>query len=252
METNSMAPPSREFSLEGYRQLLHQFKDRSYRFIGFHELSPSGPEVILRHDIDLSLEHAVAMAELEAEESVQASYYLLVGSEFYNILSPLSRLAVNRLVELGHEVGLHFDASVCGNQSDEIEALAKFECSLLEELTGQPVRSIAFHRPAKLFQGNPDNLAGCLHSYQPRFFSEIDYCADSAGSWRYGHPVDRDSVKQGKAIQLVTHPIWWNFGPAIDTIEKVENFRQTRDEFLKGELGRNLTPYAEYLREKKA
>ena len=240
-----------DFSLDGYRQLLHQLREREYRFCSFHDLQTDRADIVLRHDIDLSLEHAVNLATLEAEEGVQASYYVLACSEFYNLLTPSSRAALKRLVELGHEVGLHLDASISNEQNGDLESIATLECHLIESVLGEPVRSISFHRPAKQYLDNADNLAGRLHAYQPRFFSDIDYCADSTGCWKYGHPLDRESVKQGKPIQLVTHPIWWGLDPTPSVIEKIEAFRQSREDFFVEELGRNLAPYAEYLKGRK-
>ena len=52
-----------EFSLAHYRELLEAAKGGGYRFAGF-DRPPGGGDLILRHDVDLSLEAAVAMAEI--------------------------------------------------------------------------------------------------------------------------------------------------------------------------------------------
>ena len=44
--------------------------------------------MILRHDVDLSLDAALRMAELEAEAGAAATYFLMTRSEFYNLDSP--------------------------------------------------------------------------------------------------------------------------------------------------------------------
>ena len=63
--------------------------------------------MILRHDVDLSLDAALRMAELEAEAGAAATYFLMTGSVFYNLGSPEGERALGRLRELGHRVGLH-------------------------------------------------------------------------------------------------------------------------------------------------
>lgn len=68
---------------------------------------------------------------------------------------------------------------------------------------------LSFHRPARAWIDNPAELAGMAHTYQPRFFSDIGYCSDSRGGWHHGPPLDHDAVKAGRALQLLTHPIWW-------------------------------------------
>ena len=47
------------------------------------------------------------------------------------------------------------------------------------------------------------------HTYEPKFVKDIGYCSDSRGGWHHGHPLSHSSVKEGKALQLLTHPIWW-------------------------------------------
>src|SRR5213075_2207995 len=41
--------------------------------------------LLLRHDVDMSLDAALAMAELEAERGVAATYFLMTRGEFYNL-----------------------------------------------------------------------------------------------------------------------------------------------------------------------
>ena len=41
--------------------------------------------MISRHDIDYSIEKAVELAALEAEENVKSTYFVLLSSEFYNL-----------------------------------------------------------------------------------------------------------------------------------------------------------------------
>lgn len=68
-----------------------------------------GPGIYLRHDIDHNIEHAVAFGEWEAAQGIRASYYVLHTEWYYQDEARLRR-GMERLVELGHEVGLHQDA----------------------------------------------------------------------------------------------------------------------------------------------
>ena len=63
--------------------------------------------MLLRHDVDLSLDAALRMAEVEAAAGAQATYFLMTGSVFYNLASHEGERAIARLRELGHRVGLH-------------------------------------------------------------------------------------------------------------------------------------------------
>jgi hypothetical protein len=94
------------FDLDHYRELLEAAKAGGYRF-AFFETAPQPGTVILRHDVDLSLDAALRMAELEADAGARATYFLMTGSVFYNLSSAEGERTLERLRELGHRVGLH-------------------------------------------------------------------------------------------------------------------------------------------------
>ncbi|MGZ4395766.1 MAG: hypothetical protein ACXVZ2_10440, partial [Gaiellaceae bacterium] len=79
--------------LEHYRELLEAIRAGGYRF-AFFDRPPEPGTVILRHDVDLSLDAALTMAELEAEAGAAATYFLMTRSEFYNLDSPSGAAAV--------------------------------------------------------------------------------------------------------------------------------------------------------------
>ena len=94
------------FDLTHYSEILEAAKTGGYRFTTFDE-SPEPGHLFLRHDIDLSLDAALRMAELEAEHEVRTTYLLMTESIFYNLASSEGVSAIARLRELGHAVGLH-------------------------------------------------------------------------------------------------------------------------------------------------
>jgi hypothetical protein len=94
------------FDLGHYRELLDSATAGGYRW-AFFDTPPEAGTIILRHDVDLSLDAALRMAELEAEAGAGATYFLMTRSEFYNLDSESGRAAIARLRELGHRVGLH-------------------------------------------------------------------------------------------------------------------------------------------------
>ncbi len=238
------ASDDRAFSLEGYRQLLRGLKAIGYRCATFSDIDCAGRDMVLRHDVDLCLGSAVRIAEIEAEESIQSTYYVLLNTEFYNPASMQGRGALRRLLELGHRIGLHFDAAAFPDRAAELEVAAERECALLENLSGSSVDYISFHRPASQLLGRQGRLAGRLHAYQPAFFKDILYVTDSEGRWRFGHPLDHPDVQQGAALQLLTHPIWWT-APGAGPIEKLEWFRESLAKRTRSNMAMNLKPFAE-------
>ena len=200
---------STDFSPVAYRSLLAALLDRGYDVRGYADAVPDQRHLILRHDIDLSLDAALPIAEIERALGLKAHYFVLVRTELYNLFSAAGRDALRRLTALGHDIGLHLDASLYENATAMLGKAAEEECAVLAAATGAPVTVISFHRPAQALLGYPDTLAGRVHAYQPRFFTQMGYCSDSRGAWHYGHPLDHAAVREGRALQLLTHPVWW-------------------------------------------
>ncbi|MDP9492495.1 MAG: hypothetical protein M3P42_09920 [Actinomycetota bacterium] len=175
------------FSLEHYRELLQAARDGGYRWAVFGE-EPEPGDLILRHDVDLSLEAALRMAELEAEIGARSTYFLMTQSVFYNLGSSEGRRALNRLRELDHGVGLH---AVWPN----IELDDRFD----------PV--VAWHNP------NPDYMSelveGAVNVMQPPYFEADHYRSDSNQRWRHGCPHDELRNGSFEWLQLLIHPEVW-------------------------------------------
>src|SRR5207248_1059376 len=106
----ALPAPEREmscaFDFEHYRELLEAAKAGGYRW-AFFDGEPEAGTILLRHDVDLALDAALRMAEVEAEAGAAATYFLMTRSEFYNLDSPSGQAAIERLGALGHRVGLH-------------------------------------------------------------------------------------------------------------------------------------------------
>lgn len=63
----------------------------------------------IRHDVDHDLDLAVRFAEMEHEAGIRSCYFLLHSAMYWVPCSEMLKRA-KRLVELGHEVGIHVDA----------------------------------------------------------------------------------------------------------------------------------------------
>lgn len=214
-----------EFSITAYGDLVRALLGRGYDVRGFADAEPDARHLILRHDIDMSIEAAVPIAEAEAALGVSSAYFVLVRSEIYSPFTPDGAGALARIGSLGHEIGLHFDAALYTEAT--IDEAAARECAMLETFIGRPVRTISFHRPHASLLGREGALAGRRHAYEPRFFRDMGYCSDSRGSWRHGHPLAHEAVTAGRALQLLTHPIWWQDPPAAP-VARLDNFLNAR------------------------
>ena len=175
------------FSIGHYGELLEAAKAGGYRF-GHFDAVPERGDLLLRHDVDLSLDAALRMAELEAEAEVTSTYFLMTQSVFYNLASPEGTRALNRLRELGHGVGLH--AVWPGAELDE-----RFDAV------------VAWHNPDPDYMSEP--LNGAVNVMQSPFFAPDNYRSDSNQRWRHGCPHHELSRGEFEWLQLLIHPEIW-------------------------------------------
>ena len=178
-----------EFSLEHYRDLLRSARDGGYRWAGF-DVPPAEGVVILRHDVDLSLDAALALAEAEAEEGAWSTWFLMTRSVFYNLASSEGERAIARLHELGHRVAHHA-------VYPHVDLDDRFD----------PV--VAWHNPDPAYMGSP--IDGAVNVMEPPFFDPGHYRSDSNQRWRHGCPHEPLARGEFEWLQLLTHPEIWAF-----------------------------------------
>jgi hypothetical protein len=129
------------------------------------------------------------------------------------------------LIRLGHEVALHFDMDEHGRlrHASIADVLVDIEqnCRVLSDLTGQPVRSVSFHRPMPQFLKGEFTVAGRTNAYSAVLMES--YMSDSKGEWRHGEPLPRLRAAVAPVLQLLVHPIWWGVRPMTPR-ERLEAF----------------------------
>lgn len=242
-----MSGPLAEFCRDDYVAVLEGFLDQGYAFGDLEGLARGGRVAFSRHDVDLSLSHALDMARVEHGLGVRGTYYFLVSTRFYNLASAESRAMLRELVGMGHEVGLHFDATKYAPDRASLAAGAEAECAILEAMSGAPVTSLSFHRPAPALLGLEGRFAGRPHTYEPRFFKDVAYVSDSNGGWHHGHPFDHPAFAAGEPIQLLTHPIWWMQDQRAGVVAVLERLRRQAGVDLRRDLAGSVKQYAAWV-----
>jgi len=177
------------FELEHYRELLDAARAGGYRF-AFFEGEPREGDLILRHDVDLSLDAALRLAELEADVGAGATYFLMTESVFYNLASEEGERTLARLRELGHRIGLH----------------AVYPRAPLDDRFESVV---AWHNPDPEYMSAP--VDGALNVMEEPWFSPATYRSDSNQHWRSGCPHDELRAGAFPWLQLLTHPEIWAY-----------------------------------------
>ena len=164
----------------------------------------------LRHDIDISPQKAVQMAEIESTAQLKSTYYILTSSPFYNAFDKENIQRFKMIKQMGHGIGLHFDASIKPGSdkdvADEIVVLTALLEHYIGPLTGM---SMTVHKPV-MGGGVSDSVYKLLNKVQiycPNYDEKFKYISDSGHNWRED-PVE--AVLSNKFIQINTHPEWYN------------------------------------------
>ncbi|HWX10364.1 MAG TPA: hypothetical protein VNY33_10315 [Gaiellaceae bacterium] len=204
------------FDLDHYVELLDAARAGGYRF-AFFDREPRSGDVLLRHDVDMSVEAAVAMGELEAERGVAATYFLMTRSEFYNLDARSGVAALERLRALGHRIGLH----------------GVYPDATLDERF-DPV--VAWHTPDPEYMSEP--VPGAVNVMQPGYFDPARYRSDSNQHWRGGCPHDELAAGAFDWLQLLVHPEIWVYDGATMR-ETMESQLDAERELRRRRLGDN-------------
>ncbi|WP_253737457.1 hypothetical protein [Halohasta salina] len=201
---------SLDYRLESYAGLLRSFREAGYEFGSFEGGRPAPGEILLRHDVDLSLDRALAMAERERELGVASTYCVLLSAPVYDLTRPRNLRLLGRIVDLGHDLALHFDTHRYWSPTADpgravIEAKATDELDVLGRLVGETPSTVSFHIPPEWTIDR--SFEPFTSTYAPAFFSEIGYRSDSSQKWRSTDPFG-DTLPE--RLQLLVHPGLWH------------------------------------------
>ena len=212
MTDNSIQYNFSDFTHNHYTELLLEAK-KEYEFIEFNsiEINKDKKIILCRHDVDVSIHEALHLAHIENEINVKATYFLLPHSEFYNLFEKSITDMVNEIISLGHNIGLHFDPIYYNvTTKEELEHWLNFEKEVIEKIFHIKVNTFSFHNPTEEILTFGDlSYAGMLNTYANEIKSNILYCSDSNGYWRFKRMFDVISIDKPNKLQILTHPEWW-------------------------------------------
>jgi len=236
-----MVGPRNDEIIGEYAALIGMIRARISTFD--EKPQPGEKLLVIRHDVDHDLEHAVRFARMEARGNIFATYFLLPTAKYFDY-SEEFEFHVHRLLTRGHQIGLHNNAlaQYLSNQGS-LEHLISKPLKYLRSL-GADVRFTAAHGDGACYEKDFVNFhmwKECerkiniaipqisLKDYglQEVYFLPRDcYLSDSGGRWRGGfsngllferdypknNPIkiiqDFNSLSEG-SLHLLVHPIWW-------------------------------------------
>jgi hypothetical protein len=228
------------FTWDRYRELLDSLRSAGYEFRSFHD-PPSEDGIMMRHDIDLSVVSALRMAQVEANAGVSSTYHVLLTSPLYNPFESTTRERIREIEALGHDIALHFSTHAYWDDEPVESALLdriQAELAALETvLDGDAPPTVSFHIPPEWVLDR--ELPNVRNTYAPRYFSDIEYVADSGQRWRTNPPMVESLPER---VQILVHPGLWGaddngFEDCVDSAIESSTSR-TRDlahqEFIRG------------------
>lgn len=202
-----------DFTEINYRKLLRMAKSK-YNFITYEKYLSEAKNVIWRHDIDFSVHRALKLATIEAEEKIISTYFIHLHNESYNALELEAAKRIYKIIDLGHDIGIHFDPffyKIENKRFDQLEYYLKLEQEFLKNVFGKEIRVFSFHTPdiGGWFDISQEKIAGLINTYSQYFKEKYSYCSDSNGYWRFKRLEDVLSEAKEKRLQILTHPEWW-------------------------------------------
>lgn len=200
------------FTIDHYKEIIELARDKGYAIIKVKDYGNENPfkkgVILLRHDIDWSLEYAYELANIEYDLGVKSSYYVYLHSGTYNALAPESMKMIKEMNDMGHEIGLHYDSRYDDNPTD-------FDC-----------KTVTQHWPASNQKLN-------LNILDPNDLP-IKYISDSGRNWR-SKCLCQHLGKEDK-LHVNMHPEWWLSG-GIDRWDAVNKMYQS----FESRLARDVT-----------
>jgi len=195
-----------------------------------------GNGILIRHDVDANLDRSVAMAVLEHQIGVKATYFILDSAPYFG-KDMLPKLKL--IQDLGHSIQWHNNSIAVWKRFD-IPRIFNCVVEPLQFLRmhGFPVDGSASHgdklchvhgfinyevfagdmgvrtREAVNFkqpdfelpQVNPDHVGLKWEAYHVPY---DEYYSESGGTWKVIPEPEHFKTFNGR-IQLLIHPQWWN------------------------------------------
>ncbi len=200
-----------EFTEAGYRVILAAASAR-YAFEPYGTKTDD-PHVLWRHDVDYSVHRALALARIEAEQGLRATYFFLLHSELYNLLEKEVYRRARQVLSLGHDLGVHFDAGFYDGFACEDDLAVKLaaEADLFESLFEQRVRVFSLHNTqvSNSAHFDSDEIAGLVNATGRGIKERYRYVSDSNGYWRFDPLLEVIESKRHTHLHVLTHPEWW-------------------------------------------
>lgn len=212
-----------DFSLPHYFKTLEKARKLGYDIIPLRDKNflHSKKYIVLRHDVDYSIDYAYRLGIKEVKHKIKSSYFILLHSQFYNPFSPNNIKKIKKLSKY-HEIGLHYEVGVLPKEPKKATEVILAEIKLLEELIGTKITSVSAHDVTTGIKPSQKLLKLLSKFVLDAKNLNIKYISDSTQNWREGCMCQH--IGMVDKLQILTHPFLWHDKHQV--YEKIfENFR---------------------------
>ena len=194
-----------DFTFKKYKILLDTLQRQGFSFQTLEQFieNPKEKVVILRHDVDRLPNNAFQMAELEHNMNIHSSYYFRNGRRIFK------HDIIHKIVELGHEIGYHYEnmdtckGNIEKSYEDFLENLERFK-------KFYPIKTICMHgSPLSKWDNrtiwevyNYKKLNIIAEPYFDIDYNSVFYITDTGRKWNNETSSVRDKVKTKFDIKI--------------------------------------------------
>jgi len=220
------------FTLKHYEEICNIIAKSQYKVRFFNNCSSDFRNIlILRHDVDLSLEQSIKLAKIENKYNMKSTFFIWLRSPFYNIFEKKYSDIIYEIISLGHQIGLHFDESSYIIKSEvDINKFIEKEINLIQTYFNINIYAVSMHRPSKWLLNNDVKLDKYINTYEKRFFKDFKYLSDSRRQWKEGCICNKININKYNKLHILIHPFWW--------VEKDIGFNERMSDFIRGKVNK--------------
>lgn len=198
-----------DFTFSNYSRLIELAKEK-YNFVDFFSIENSNI-IVLRHDIEFSIQNALKLAAIESKLGVKSTFFIQIHSVFYNPFDERNFNDIKKIINLGHNLGLHFDSHFWNiNQENELEKYLLIDKETLEKYFEIEIDVFSFHNTNQfILSCEKEYYAGMLNVYSKKIKEGLSYITDSTGYWRFERLEHKLLKSDENKIQVLIHDTMW-------------------------------------------
>lgn len=242
------------FSYDDYKEIIRIIQATG-RQAGYREALHRDRFIIMRHDVEYSVERAYELSKVEESMDFTSTYFFQWTNNSYNILSRKNMDMLKEMHERGHEIGLHYALNGMTDM-EQVRKQIRKEMEILSTMFGFTVDTFSVHRPSKDILRENIKLEGVLNAYQDEFFTfaenitqdtpvAVKYMSDANHIWRYGYPNEENILSHDK-VQILTHPFAWT-RTGYDNFDNYKTLVQEKTEEMIQSINNECKDFVEYM-----